>query len=137
MGAVQDRRDPSDVGAAAARDEELDLGVPEKRVVVGQDLGEVAPQRGDPVRVVSIEPLRDVEESAEVALAATDPRDFEGGRQTPTGRRIRSSRATFSIASRACVNCSRVCVAMRDVRMSARPGFVAGEITQFTKTPSS
>ena len=33
--------------------------------------------------------------------------------------------------------CSRVCVAMSDVRISARPGGVAGDRTQLTKTPSS
>ena len=137
VGAVDDRRDPPDDLRPARRQEQLDLRVAKKGVFVGEDLRDVRPKRGNPVRVAAVQPIRDVEEAAEVALAATDPLDSDRCRQTPTGRRIESSRATFSMASSARVSCSRVWVAMSDVRMRARPGGVAGEITQFTKTPSS
>jgi hypothetical protein len=78
VGAVGDRGDPADVGRVAARHEQLDLGVAEERVLVGEDLREVRANWRDPVRVVAVEPLGDVEEAAEVALSATDALDRGG-----------------------------------------------------------
>jgi hypothetical protein len=75
VGAIDDRSDPPDVLGAPARHEKLHLGVAEERVLVLKDLDEVGAQRGDPVRVVAIEALRDVEKTVEVVPGPTDPLD--------------------------------------------------------------
>src|SRR2546425_1095047 len=96
--AVQDGGDPADVRSVTARDEELHLSVPEEGVLRGQDLHKIGPDRGDPMRVVLVDLLRNVEEPVQLPLRPPDPLDpdvvhdpiLAGMTSTPVRRRRRA-----------------------------------------------
>ena len=147
--AVEDRGDPADVAAVArARRRAASRACRKNGFSSREDLREVVAQRRRPSagRPRRSGPRRRRSGTARL-LAAADAFDRDGSDSSPrvrraasdarTGRTRPTSRPTFSIASSARESCSRVCVAISDVRMSARPGGVAGESTQLTKTPSS
>jgi hypothetical protein len=58
--------------------------VAEEGVLVGKDFREVRAKGGNPVEVVAVETLSDVEEAIQVAFAATGPLDGDRRGQTPT-----------------------------------------------------
>jgi hypothetical protein len=72
-----------------------------------------------------------------IATATASLPVLGGGPSAVTERTRPTSRPTFSMASKARARCSLVWVAIREVRINARPGGVAGDRTQFTNTPSS
>ena len=151
MVAVEDRRDPADVfgspggpGRAASRRAGRRGSRP------GRLGRQIRAQRRHPARIAGVDAIRDVEETRQVRLAAADPLDDD--RLRPAQRRLRPAppaqtrsacrpgrprgRPSRTLRARE-TSCSRLCVAIREVRIRARPGGVAGESTQLTKTPSS
>ena len=110
MKVVVNRGNAPDDLISPAREKQLYCGVLVKRVFFGIDqLVDVAPERGYPVRIVSIKPERQLDELLLIALRLY-------GIYANSGRRpaqIRSiSRPTFWNASRTRSSCDSVCVAM-------------------------
>ena len=69
--------DPPDVSTLSPRHEELQLRMLEKWILVGEDLRDVVAQGGDPVRIALVDPVRDVEEPAQVAFGSSDVLDLK------------------------------------------------------------
>jgi hypothetical protein len=64
---VLDGRDPPhDLSRVVPRQKELDLGVLMKRVVLVEHVRDIAPERRDPERIVAIQPVRQLDERAEI-----------------------------------------------------------------------
>src|SRR3989475_383387 len=62
---VDYRSDAANVAARTASDEQLGLGVLEEGILPGQDLPDLAAQRGDPERIAAVDGVRDTEKPAE------------------------------------------------------------------------